>query len=114
MHEMGIATSVLDAAQKEAERHPGSKLLKVGLRVGEWSGVDPDSLRFCFEALLMGSENAPALDIEFRPRQNRCPTCGTIFALKDYQTDCPNCGAAVTEPVSGTELELAYVELEEP
>jgi hydrogenase nickel incorporation protein HypA/HybF len=48
MHEMGIATSVLDAAQNEAKRHPGSKLLKVGLRVGEWSGVDPDSLRFFF------------------------------------------------------------------
>jgi hydrogenase nickel incorporation protein HypA/HybF len=114
MHEMGIATSVVDAAQKEAQRHPGSKLVKVGLRIGEWSGVDPESLRFCFESLVLGSENPPALDIEFRSRQNRCPTCGTVFALKDYETDCPNCGAAVTEPVSGTELELAYVELEEP
>jgi Zn finger protein HypA/HybF involved in hydrogenase expression len=62
----------------------------------------------------MGTENAPALDIEFLPRQNRCPTCGTVFALQDFQIDCPNCGLAVTEPVSGTELELAYVELEEP
>jgi hydrogenase nickel incorporation protein HypA/HybF len=115
MHEMGIATSVFEAAQKEAQRYPGSKLLKIGLRIGEWSGVDPESLRFCFEALVLGSEPSPAaLDIEFRSRQNRCPTCGTVFALKDYQTDCPNCGAAVTEPVSGTELELAYVELEEP
>jgi len=115
MHEMGIATSVFEAAQKEAQRYPGSKLLKIGLRIGEWSGVDPESLRFCFEAPVLGSEPSPAaLDIEFRPRQNRCPTCGTVFALKDYQTDCPNCGAAVTEPVSGTELELAYVELEEP
>lgn len=114
MHEMGIATSVLDAAQQEAERHPGSRLLKVGLRIGEWSGVDPDSLRFCFEALVMGCENAPSLDIEFRIRQNRCPVCGTVFALKDYQTDCPDCGATATEPVSGNELELAYVELEEP
>jgi len=114
MHEMGIATSVLDAAQNEAKRHPGSKLLKVGLLIGEWSGVDPDSLRFCFEALVLGSEDAPLLEIEVRSRQNRCTACGTVFALKDFQTDCPNCGAATTEPVSGTELELAYVELEEP
>jgi Zn finger protein HypA/HybF involved in hydrogenase expression len=68
----------------------------------------------CFEALVIGPDSAPALDIEFLPRQNRCPTCGTVFALKDYQIECPKCGAAVTEPVSGTELELAYVELEEP
>jgi hydrogenase nickel incorporation protein HypA/HybF len=114
MHEMSIATSILDAAQKEAERHPGSKLLKVAVRIGEWSGVDPESLRFCFEALVTGCEDAPALEIDFRLRQNRCQLCGTVFALKDYQTDCPQCGAARTEPVSGTELELAYVELEEP
>ncbi len=114
MHEMSIATSVLDAAQKEAERRPGSKLLKVGLRIGEWSGVDPDSLTFCFEALVTGWDNPPVLEIEFRPRQNRCPGCGTVFALKDYQTDCPRCGGSTTEPVSGDELELAYVELEEP
>ena len=83
MHEMGIATSILDAAQNEAKRHPGSKLLKVGLRVSEWSGVDPDSLRFCFEALVFGSEDPPSIDIEFRPQQDRCPACGTVFALKD-------------------------------
>ena len=114
MHEMGIATSVLDAARKEAELHPGAKVLKVGLRIGEWSGVDPESLRFCFEALVTGCEDAPALEIDFRLRQNRCPGCGTVFALRDYEIDCPNCGAAGTEPVSGDELELAYVELEEP
>jgi hydrogenase nickel incorporation protein HypA/HybF len=113
MHEMGMATSVLDAAQREAQRHPGARVLKVGVRIGEWSGVDPESLRFCFEALV-GRDGVPALDIDFRPRQNRCSICGTVFALKDYQIDCPDCGAGVTEPVGGNELDLAYVELEEP
>src|SRR5271165_7201136 len=113
MHEMGIASSVLDAAQKEAQRHPRSKLLKVGLRIGEWSGVDPDSLRFCFEALVQGCEDAPTLEIEFLPRKNRCPACGIVFALKDFQVDCPSCGSSTTEAVSGNELEVAYVELEE-
>lgn len=112
MHEMGIATSVLDAALKEAQRHPGAKVVKVGVRIGEWSGVDPESLRFCFEAIAAGREGAPALDIDFRPRQNRCAICGTLFALKDYRIDCPACGAVTTDPVGGNELELAYVELE--
>jgi predicted RNA-binding Zn-ribbon protein involved in translation (DUF1610 family) len=56
----------------------------------------------------------PSLDIEFLPRQNHCTACGLVFALKDYEIECPNCGATITEPVSGAELELAYVELEEP
>ncbi|MBZ5608476.1 MAG: hydrogenase maturation nickel metallochaperone HypA [Acidobacteriia bacterium] len=115
MHEMSIATSILDAANREALLHPGSRVTKVGLRIGEWAGVDPASLQFCFDALVAGTESQPpSLDIDFRLRQNRCPDCGNIFAPKDYQIECPGCGAAVTEPAGGSELELAYVELEEP
>lgn len=115
MHEMSIAISILEAVDKEVRLHPGARVSKVGLRIGEWSGVDPDALHFCFDALQAGTKPAPpALDIEFRPRQNRCGKCGTTFALKDYETQCPACGDPATEAVSGNELELAYMELEEP
>jgi hydrogenase nickel incorporation protein HypA/HybF len=70
MHEMGIADSVLDAVRIEAARIPGSKPRRVGLRVGEWSGVDTESLRFCFDALVMGTDlDGLALDIDFRERR---------------------------------------------
>jgi hydrogenase nickel incorporation protein HypA/HybF len=114
MHEMGIANSVLEAAHQEAAKRPGTRVLKVGLRIGEWAGVDPESLRFCFEALVRGDNEPPSLEIEFLARKNRCPECGNVFALERFQIECPQCGAEVTEPVSGDELELAFVELEEP
>jgi len=115
MHEMSIATSLLDAARDQALRHPGARVSKVGVRIGEWSGVDPESLRFCFDALLAGGDpNPPSLDIEFLARQNRCAACGTVFALTDFEIQCAHCGEPITSPVSGNELELAYVELEEP
>jgi hydrogenase nickel incorporation protein HypA/HybF len=114
MHEMGIASSVLDAARKEAANRPGSRVLKIGLRIGEWAGVDPESLRFCFDALVHGDgTQPPSLEIEFLRRQNRCPRCGNVFAVESFQIECPRCRAEVTEPVSGDELELAFVELEE-
>ena len=50
MHEMGIANSVIEAVRTEAARYPGSSPRKVGLRIGELAAVDPESLRFCFEA----------------------------------------------------------------
>ena len=115
MHELGIATSVLETAQREASLRPGSRVIKVGVRIGEWAGVDPEALRFSFEALVNGFEPVPpSLDIEFLPRQNRCRTCGLVFALKGFDVECPHCQAPLTEPVTGNELELAYVELEEP
>lgn len=51
MHEMSIADSILNAVRTEAEKHPGARVKKVGLRLGELAGVDRESLSFCFEVL---------------------------------------------------------------
>jgi hydrogenase nickel incorporation protein HypA/HybF len=67
MHEMGIANSVLDAVNEEMRRYPEHRVTKVGLRIGHFAAVDPDSLRFCFEALTKNTEfEALELDIEWR------------------------------------------------
>ena len=60
MHEMGIASSVLETVHRELHR-PGAnrpeRAAKVGLRIGEMAGVDSESLAdFCFEALTKGTE----------------------------------------------------------
>lgn len=68
MHEMGIANSVLDAVRAEALRYPGGRVEKVGIRLGEYSGVDTESLKFCFEALTRQTDlEHLILEIEFRP-----------------------------------------------
>ena len=87
MHEMGIASSILDAVHRELHLYPGSRAAKVGVRIGEFAGVDRESLAFCFEALVKGSEFEPLeLAIEW------CPEGGTR---------------------TGEELELAYLELDD-
>jgi hydrogenase nickel incorporation protein HypA/HybF len=112
---MSIAASVLDAVRAEASRHAGARATKVGLRIGELSGVEPESLRFCLEVLVSGTDLDPlALDLEFIPRRNRCRDCGTVFAVVDYNFNCGACGSVHTEPAGGDEMELKYLELEEP
>jgi hydrogenase nickel incorporation protein HypA/HybF len=59
MHEMDIACSVLDAVGEEVRRYPGRRASRVELRVGKHAGVDPESLRFCFEAAVQGAGLAP-------------------------------------------------------
>jgi hydrogenase nickel incorporation protein HypA/HybF len=115
MHEMGIASSVLDAVRLEGAKYPGAKPSRVGLRIGEWAGVDVASLRFCLDVLIAGSELA-GLDVEvdYRLRRNLCSHCGSEFPVRDYKFECPHCACEVTSPVSGTELDVAYIELEEP
>src|ERR1700722_16927248 len=50
MHEMSIAGSMLEAVRAEAARH-NAHVLALGVKIGELSGVDSESLRFCFDAL---------------------------------------------------------------
>ena len=112
MHEMSIANSILEAVRKESAARGGVHVNKVGVRVGELAAIDPESLRFCFEAIVQGSDLEPlALEIEVRPRQQRCPACDLTFAVKAYDVTCPTCGSSTTECVSGDELDLAYLEI---
>ena len=67
MHEMGIASSILDAVQRELLRYPGYRAAKVDVRIGEFAGVDGESLRFCFDAIVKGSPLAP-LDLNIEAR----------------------------------------------
>ena len=114
MHEMGIANSVLEAVRTEMRRYPGSYPCKVGVRIGEMAAIDQDALRFCFEAIIQETDLASLeLAIEFCPRRHRCQACGREFVVRDYDSRCPQCASLETTCISGDELELAYLEVEE-
>lgn len=111
---MSIANSVLDSVRVEALRFPGRHITAVGVRVGELAGLDPGALRFCFEALVRGTNLEPlALEIDFRPRRHECCSCGNTFApsLEDFA--CPHCGSTNSRFLGGDELELAFLEVED-
>jgi len=66
MHEMGIANSILEAAQREAQLYPAQRPARVGVVIGEYAGVDTESLRFCFEVLAKEHQPVPLeLDISW-------------------------------------------------
>ncbi|MGA2202311.1 MAG: hydrogenase maturation nickel metallochaperone HypA [Terriglobales bacterium] len=114
MHELGIANSVLEAVKTEMGRHPGTYPCKVGVRIGEMAAIDPESLRFCFEVIIQDTDlESLELGIEVCPRRHRCRVCGNDFIVRDYDSRCPQCASLETTCISGDELELAYLEVEE-
>jgi len=66
MHEMGIASSILEAVRKEQRRYPGCRPVRVAVRIGEFSGVSTDSLQFCFEAIVRDTPEE-ALELSLEP-----------------------------------------------
>jgi hydrogenase nickel incorporation protein HypA/HybF len=114
VHELSIANAILDAVREERARLNAARVIKVGVRIGELAGVDPEALSFGFEVLVKDTDLEPLrLEIEFTSRRYECSQCGHVFTVVDYQVDCPDCGAADTRCIGGDELELAYLEVED-
>ncbi|MFP5226118.1 MAG: hydrogenase maturation nickel metallochaperone HypA [Acidobacteriota bacterium] len=119
MHEVGIATSILEAGRREVERRPGSKLIAIGVRVGILSGVDIEALRFAFACITAETEDRTVvLSTESCPRVNRCEACAHEFSSSQVSpfgsAPCPRCHGERTSFVSGDQLDIAFIEVEEP
>lgn len=114
MHEVGIAASVLDAVRIEVAKHPGKRASVVGLKVGELAGVDPESLRFGFDALVRESSLDPLrLEVEWIARRQQCLDCVNEFTADRYTLQCPQCGSLRGQCLAGDELDIVFIEVEE-
>jgi len=115
MHEIGIASEVIRAGQVEASRRIGARIVRIGIRIGVLSGVDRDALDFAFTALTQGTELSEVdFEIQSCPRRDRCLACKHEFESALYSEPCPKCGSVETILAGGDELDLSYVEVEEP
>ena len=113
MHELSIAESILDAVRAELLRYPGAKPLRVGLRIGVLAAVDIDSLSFCFESVVRGTDwDSLTLDAKSCPPTRRCLACLGDFESVEYNTLCPRCGDGNTISTGGDELDFDYLEVE--
>jgi hydrogenase nickel incorporation protein HypA/HybF len=113
MHELSIAESILEAVRKELASRSGARPIRVGLRIGELSAIDVDSLTFCFEAVLKGTEwENLQLDARVCPQRRMCKECGQEFAVIEYNANCPACASSNTKLTSGDELDFDYLEVE--
>ena len=112
MHEATLAENILNIAIDAARQNHAAKIFKVGLKLGELSGVEVEALTLSFDVL---KKNTPAADsvlaIERVPCCATCNKCGKIFRLERYNFFCPECdGILILQ--SGRELLVDYVDCE--
>jgi len=114
MHEFAIAQGLLKIVECEALPYAGAKVLRIKLRVGKMSGVMPDALKFAFEVISQGGVAMDAcLEIEEIPLRVRCHHCGGIFAVDVPFMICSHCQSTDVEMISGRELEIESMEIED-
>lgn len=111
MHEFSIVQSLLSAANKVARERGAKRVQRLWLRLGELSGVDPQSLTSAFELLQqMGQAGQATLEVEHVAACWKCPCCGPdeppYVSLR-----CTRCGSSVAL-TQGDEITLNQIELE--
>ena len=109
MHELSVASAVLDTALRHAEDR---RILAVSLRIGHLRQVIPDSLAFYFEIVSRDTlvEGARLAQVVV-PVRMRCEACAHQWE-PELMFRCPECGGA-GEVLAGDELEVDSIEIEE-
>ncbi len=110
MHELAISRSVLDTALAHAE---GRTVVRVDMTVGALRQVVPDSLAFYFEIISHGTSCEGAqLRAHVAQARLRC-ACANEWELEQPSFRCPRCAGAQVTVLSGDELTVDWIEVEE-
>ena len=114
MHEMSIAQNIVDIIRENVGPGKEDMVRSVKMKVGEFSGVVRESLEFCFTSLTHNTPLAGAsLDIESVPIKALCNACSGTSALEYGVFICPLCGSNDVKLLSGTELMIETIEIDE-
>jgi hydrogenase nickel incorporation protein HypA/HybF len=120
LHELSIATSLLEACRATLVGRGPARLEAVRVAVGELSSVEPDLLGFAWDSLVHGGPHAGArLQVDWRPARQTCPDCGEIRdrAPGFWLSLCPLCQELPLRVEGGREIELleiSFTSLPEP
>jgi hydrogenase nickel incorporation protein HypA/HybF len=111
MHELSVASAVVDTATRHAG---GRRVTAVQLRVGHLRQVVPDSLAFYFDHVAAGTLCEGArLEQEVVPARLVCESCEHEWELGEAMFRCPRCDATRVRIVAGNELCVESIEVEE-
>jgi hydrogenase nickel incorporation protein HypA/HybF len=111
MHELSVSSAIVETVERHAA---GRKVTCVSLRLGKLRQVVPDTLAFYWGFVTQGTVCEGArLEQEIVEARLRCEACDVEWSLDEPDFRCPRCASAAVEIVSGNELEVESIEVEE-
>ena len=111
MHELSLLTTIVKSVTKIALKENIKEVTSLTLTVGIMSGVEKESLEFCFP---IACKNTPMencqLIIEEVPLKVYCPECGHESHPEKFKIHCHNCLNLMVEVLTGKEFKLKCLE----
>ena len=113
MHEYSIVQSLLNQCEDIAEQNGAQKVLKVYVKIGVMSGVEPHLLKSAFDTFKEATMCADALlDIQVQNVIIRCKECGAETTLEVFRYLCSQCESNNVEVIDGEDMYLMSLEME--
>ena len=110
MHEMSIATGLIEQVLRIAEANNAVRVDEIDLEVGFMRQVAPEAMEMAWEAVRIGTiaENA-VLNLREIGISAECEKCGLVFqpGIDDFL--CPKCRQANVRIVSGDDIILRSI-----
>jgi hydrogenase nickel incorporation protein HypA/HybF len=113
MHELSIATDLINTAIETAKQNKANKVHSITVEIGELAMINPEQLIFMYEVLteenmLKGSK----LEIVKVPAVMECKNCGYKGPNEDWDTcACPKCGLTM-RAIEGRDICLKTMEID--
>ena len=112
MHETMVAESLFSTILAEAEKQ-NAKPIAAAISCGMLNAINDEVLAFAFEAIAKDTIcEGLKLQVEHKPMQGKCKSCGGSFDIDISQPKCPNCQSQDFELLPEAPLVLETIELE--
>lgn len=113
MHEMALAESVLDLIEDCLLREGGQQIKTVRLEIGKLAAVEPEAMRFCFDAVARGTvAEGAVLDIIEHEGRAWCFDCNREVPLAARHDPCTACGGFRLQVAEGVAMRVKELEIE--
>lgn len=114
MHELALARSLIEMVDDYAHANGARRVTRVRIRVGVLSALTR-ALHVSFRAASRGTScDGAVLEIEKVPLTVYCRFCDDVKAPSGpYNFRCPVCGHATPKLVTGREMQLVSIALDE-
>jgi len=113
MHELSIASDILEIVKQYLPEGP-VKVNSVSVKVGKQTNILVDSLKFCFEALIAKTAMEGArLRVEEIPVKIECRNCKNREIIDGFDYRCSQCGSQNVKIISGNELQVTEIEIDD-
>jgi len=111
MHELSLTQNILDVALRSTGE---KRLVRVNLLIGQFSDEREEAIRFYWDDLAKDTPARTAeLSFKWVKAEMICLECETVFQPDDESALCPNCQSQRLKLLSGDNVRLESIDVEE-